>query len=57
MSEQGLVIEASPHANWTTDELSFRTKLRDSGLPWRPSTKKDRQGYVTSNFVTLESRE
>lgn len=53
---EGLIVEASPHANWTSDEISFRAKIRDDGLPWRSGKKTDRQNWETANFVTLETR-
>lgn len=56
MQGDGLIIEASPHAQWTSDRVSFRAKIRDDGLPWRSGKKTDRQGHQTANFVTLETR-
>lgn len=51
-----MIVDVSIHAKFTSDETTFRLKLRDAGQPWRSSKLTDRQSYLQANFVRLATR-
>ena len=54
---QQLRVEASPHVNWTTDEMVWRFIQRVDGRPWLTTALTPRFGSNTmSPFVALATR-
>ena len=54
---QALTMAASPHANFTTDEMTWRFTQRVDGRPWIQSALTPRNGSNTvSPFVNLATR-